>query len=110
MNGDWADPFWFPHAVSARAYRGSGGRGPRYDDAVPLRAEVLDKRELIRNAAGAEVVSSTRVTVPIDADVPIGSLVTVWAGRPNAREAEVLQVGIDENAPPLPSQLVLWLK
>lgn len=106
----WDDPFWFPHSVDARAYRGSGGRGPRHDDAVPLRAEVLDKRELIRDAKGTEVVSSTRVTVPIDSDVPVGSLVTVWAGRPHAREAEVLQVGIDENDPPLPSHLVLWLK
>lgn len=110
MNGDWTDPFWFPHTIIARVRRAGGGMGPRPEEPKPVVAEVLDKRELIRDANGTQVVSSTRVTVPIDADVPIGSLVTVWPGQATAREAEVLQVGIDQNGPPLPSHRILWLK
>lgn len=110
MNGDWDDHFWFPHKVKARAFQGAGGRGPRYADPVDLAAEVLDKTELIRDAKGNETVSSTRVTVPVSADVPVGSLVTVRPGRANARESEVLQAEIVEDDPPLPSHIVLWLK
>ncbi|MDR6142040.1 hypothetical protein QE375_001594 [Microbacterium foliorum] len=106
----WGDSFWFPHTVSVRAHLGDGGRGPRYAAATDASAEVLDKQERIRDAKGVEVVSSSRVTVPINTVAPLGSLVTVWPGRPTQREAEVLQVGIDENDPPLPSHLVLWLK
>lgn len=102
--------FWYPHSVSIRAMRAGGGMGPRQDDPVPSIAEVLDKRELVRDANGREVVSNTRVTVPIETDVTLGSLVTVWQDRPAVmREATVLQIGRDENDPPLPSHLILWL-
>lgn len=110
MNGDWGDHFWFPHTVTARAFQGAGGRGPQYADPVELAAEVLDKTERIRDAQGVETVSSSRVTVPVSADVPVGSLVTVRPGRPNARASEVLKAEIVEDDPPLPSHIVLWLK
>lgn len=106
----WADPFWFPHSVTIRPMRGGGGMGTRPGDPTPSAAEVIDKRELVRDANGREVVSSTRVTVPLDTDVALGSLVTVWPADPAARrEATVLQIGRDENPPPLPSHLILWL-
>lgn len=110
MNGGWDDPFWFPDKVTVRASRGGGGNGPRHADVLQLRAEVIDKTELIRDANGVETISTTRVTVPIDSDVPVGSLVTIRPGRPNAREVLVLQVAIAEDAAPLPSHIVLWLK
>lgn len=105
----WADPFWFPHTVRVRAYRAGGGMGPRHEQPVTIAAEVIDKRELVRDANGNEVVSSSRVTVPLETDVTLGSLVTVWPATTAAREATVLQLGRDENPPPLPSHLILWL-
>ncbi len=102
--------FWFPHTVSIRARRSGGGMGPGHGAAVASIAEVVDKRELIRDANGREVISNTRVTVPLSTEAPLGSLVTVWPDRPDIRrEATVLQVGRDENGPPLPSHLILWL-
>ena len=104
------DKFWFPHSVSINPLHAGGGMGPRHGAPVPSIAEVLDKRELIRDSNGREVISNTRVTVPIDTDAPIGSLVTVWPDRPAlSREATVLMLGRDENDPPLPSHLILWL-
>ena len=107
----WPESFFFPDTVKVRDFTGGGGLGGGYGNPRTLAAEVIDVQELIRNTAGEEVVSSTRVTVPLAANVTLGSLVTVWAGVPGAeREAEVLRVGRDENPPPLPSHQILWLK
>lgn len=107
----WPASFFFPHTVKVRDVTGSGGMGVVHSPtARSLAAEVIDKQELVRNAAGEEVVSSTRVTVALDANVRQGALVTVWDGTSAKREAAVISVGRDENAPPLPSHLVLWLK
>ena len=102
--------FFFPHQVQVKDRTAAGGTGPRHGGPRTLRAEVLDKTELVRNTAGQEVVSSARVTVPLDAAVAVGALVTVWAGTPAQHESEVLAVSRDENAPPLPSHLILSLK
>jgi hypothetical protein len=107
----WDDPFWYPHTVSIRNAKPSGGMGTGYDAARTVRAEVKDEQRLVRNAAGAEVVSSSSVTVPIAQHVPVGSLVTVWPGSARERQAEVLAVGVDENGlDDLDSFLVLSLK
>lgn len=107
----WDDPFFYPHTVSIRNARPPGGMGTTYDAARPVRAEVKDEQRLIRAASGSEVVSSSSVTVPIGEHVPVGSLVTVWPGRPRAREAVVLAVSADENGlDDLDSFLVLFLK
>lgn len=105
------DAHFYPHSVSVRDLLGSGSVGTRYGNPRALRAEVLDEQELVRDRDGQEVVSSTRVTVPLDANVRVGSLVTVWAGTSAQREAEVLSVARDDNgASPLDSHLVLRLK
>ena len=105
----WDDAFWYPHAVGIRNVRPAGGMGTSYDAARTVKAEVKDEQRLVRNSAGAEVVSSSSVTVPIAEHVPVGSLVTVWPGTSRAREAEVLAVSADENGDDLDSFLVLSL-
>lgn len=105
----WDGPFWFPHTIRVRDAIAGGGRGPRLGEPREVRAEVLDEQRLVRSADGREVVSSSRVTVPLEADVAVGSEVTVWPGRSAERTATVLAVGRDENDPPLPSQLILSL-
>lgn len=92
----WPAFFW-PHTVRVRDYRSGGGMGGGYAAARTLGAEVRDERRLIRDRDGAEVVSSSQVTVPLGSNVPLGSLVTVWPGKPNEREATVLQAGRDDN-------------
>lgn len=107
---NWSGWFFFPHVVEVRDLLPGGSLGPRYaTSARNLEAEVIDQQELVRNPDGEEVTSSTRVTVPIEANVPLGSLVTVWPGGAKERTATVLRVGRDENDPPLPSHEVLWL-
>jgi hypothetical protein len=93
----WDDPFFYPHTVSIRNALPSGGMGTGYAAARTVAAEVKDEQRLVRNSAGAEVVSSSSVTVPIAEHVPVGSLVTVWPGSAREREAEVLAVSADEN-------------
>lgn len=102
--------FFYPHTVKVRDRTSVGGLGTTYAAPRELQAEVKDEQRVVRNAAGQEVVSSTQVTVPLDAAVPVGSLVTVWAGTSAEREAEVLAVGRDDNTgTPLDSFLVLSL-
>lgn len=103
------DQFLYPHMVTVRAVSSSGGRGSTYGAARSLRSETIDERTLVKDRDNREVVSNTRVTVPLDSNVKPGDLVTVWPGTPEARESAVIRVGRDENAAPLPSHLILWL-
>ncbi|CAN7267029.1 hypothetical protein LJR186_001228 [Microbacterium foliorum] len=106
----WPDSFFFPDQVDVRDRRPGAGMGSGFGQKRRVRSETIDVQELVRNDEGQEVVSSSRVTVPLDANVPVGSLVTVWPGEAVAREAKVLRVGRDVNPPPLPSHLILWLE
>ena len=90
--------FFLPHTVSVRALTSSGGMGSTYAAAAPFAAEVRDEQRLVRNKSGAQVVSSSQVTVPLDPMVPLGSLVTVWPGTSREREAEVLAVSANDNS------------
>lgn len=107
----WPAEFFFPHTVSIQALQ-TGGMGTTPGPKYSSIAEVIDEQTLVRGKDGEEVVSSSRVTVPLDPPVPLGSLVTVWPDGPISarRAAAVLQVGRNENAPPLPSHQVLYLK
>lgn len=91
------DGFFLPHTVKVRAKTGSGGMGSSYAPATDSPAEVKDEQRLVRDASGAEVVSSTQAAVPLDPHVPLGSLVTVWPGQPSEREAKVLAVARNDN-------------
>lgn len=79
-----------PHEVSVRALTGSGGMGSTYATAVIVPAFVVDERTIVRDASGAEVVSSTTVHLGFDVTAPPGSLVTVWPGVAGEREATVI--------------------
>lgn len=103
--------FWYPHTVLIRDLLGTNGLGDAtYAPSRSVAAEVLDEQTLVRAADGEEVVSSTRVTVPLPEHVPFGSLVTVWPGQPYEREAVVLTVAVSPNDPPLDAHLVLRLE
>lgn len=104
------DAFFYPHTVKVRDRRTGGGLGPSYAPSRDLRAEVKDVQTLVRDADGAEVVSSTQVTIPLPDDVPLGSLVTVWPGTPRQREAVVLAAAANPNDPPLDAYLLLSLE
>lgn len=103
------EAFFFPHNVLIRDMIDRGGEGSSPGPARSSIAETIDERTLVKNRDNLEVVSNSRVTVPLDANVAPGALVTVWPGTSAAREAEVIRVGRDENAAPLPSHLILWL-
>ena len=106
------DPFFWPHKVLVRRLIPGGGRGPRLDDhTVELRAETIDQHRLVRTTDNREVVSSTRVTVPIGSGVTVGAQVTVWPGQAAERTALVLAVSHEENGDPdLGDQIVLSLE
>lgn len=102
--------FWYPHEVRVRDQVSSGGMGASHATPRTLAAEVRDEQRMVRGEDGAEVVSSTQVTVALPEHVPLGSLVTVWAGTPREREARVLAVAVADNEPPLDAYLVLSLE
>lgn len=105
----WDDPFFYPHKVTVRDRVQGGGTRTSYGAARRLSAEVKDEQRLVRDASGAEVVSSSQVTVPLSASVAVGALVTVWPDGDGKREAQVLAVARNENDDELDSYLVLSL-
>lgn len=92
------DGFFLPHTVKVRDRTSSGGMGATYGPSRDSAAEVKDQQRLVRGANGAEVVSSSQVTVPLNPVVPVGSLVTTWPGLPTSREAQVLAVDRNDNS------------
>ena len=102
--------FFYPHQVLVRDLVRAGGMGSSHGAARALAAEVIDTQTLVRDKDGREVVSSTRVTLPLPQHVPLGSLVTVWPGIPQEREARVLAASLNLNDPPLDAYLLLSLE
>lgn len=105
------ESFFFPDVVDVRDRLSAAGMGAGLAPSTRrLIAETIDEQELVRGDDGQEIVSSSRVTVPLNSNVPVGSLVTVWPDGTSQRTSRVLRVGRDENPPPLPSHLILWLE
>lgn len=102
--------FFYPHSVRVRDRLGVGGMGVSYGAPRTLTAEVQDKQSIVRDSGGREVVSSTQVTIPLPAHVAHESLVTVWPGLPQEREARVLATSLNPNDDPLDRFLLLWLE
>ena len=104
------DAYFYPHTVKVRDKVLGGGLGPSYAASRDRSAEVKDTQTLVRDVDGAEVVSSTQVTLPLPEHVPLGSLVTVWPGTPREREGRVLAASANPNEPPLDAYLLLSLE
>ena len=102
--------FFYPHAVSVRRKQAAGGMGATYAAPEVLAAEVRDEQSIVRDRDGREVVSSSKVTLPLPVDVPLESLVTVWPGTSREREAMVLAVESNPNEDALDAYLVLSLE
>lgn len=78
-----ADPLkaWMlPHTCTIRAFLGSGGMGERFADPVERACFAEESVKLVRDAGGAEVVSSAQVTVGFEPAVPVGSMAAWWGG------------------------------
>lgn len=109
MSG-WLSKILYPHSITVEDALGSGGSTAKVGPPREVRAEVKDEQKVVIGGDSEEHVSNTQVTVPLGSDVPIGSFVTVWAGKPGERRSRVISVQRDENAPPLPSHLILSLQ
>lgn len=71
-------PAWLlRHQAIVEPLTGEGPFGPQYGAAGAVQCFVDEKRRLVRDAAGAEVVSETTVYMPLDTVCPAGSRVTV---------------------------------
>lgn len=105
----WPSFFW-PHTVKVRDPITRGGLGTGHGTPRTIPAEVKDEQQLVRDRDGAEVVSSTNVTVRIDASVTLGALVTVWPDTGAEREATVLRIARHVETPPLESYAVIYLE
>jgi hypothetical protein len=80
--------FWV-HTITVKTYLGSGTLGAVYAPPVEVACFVDDKRSLVRDGQGAEIISETTVYAPVGAHaLTPESLVTL----PSAREATVITV------------------
>ncbi|MGA5764479.1 hypothetical protein [Nonomuraea bangladeshensis] len=71
-------PAWLlRHQVFVEALEGEGPLGPEFAEQVVERAFIAEKRRMVRDAEGSEVVSETTVIMRLDAVCPAGSRVTV---------------------------------
>jgi len=77
--------FLLRHTVTVEPLEGEGPFGPAFGDPVEVRCFVDERRQLVRDDEGAEVVSSTTVYMPLGTVCPVGSKVTA-----NGRTATVL--------------------
>ncbi|WP_424448851.1 hypothetical protein [Microbacterium arborescens] len=83
------------HSAVVRAKRRGGGMGGGgYADPRTIPAWVVDEQQTVVGVDATEVISSTQVSVALDENIPQGSLVTVWHGQPNEREAVVLAISV----------------
>ncbi len=76
------DEFWV-HTVSVETLIGTGAYGDVHAEPVTVSCFVEDKRRLVRNNDGKEVVSETTLYGPVERSLvwTPGSLVTLPSGR-----------------------------
>ncbi len=95
------------HDVTIEARTGSGPYGDVYDPPDTARVLVDQKRRLVRDQGGQEVVSETTLRAPLDTVAPPGSRVTL----PDGRTSTVITVSrYDGGSLPVPSHLEIALK
>lgn len=102
-----------PHGglVTFRRILGTGPTGPVHaaDVVTPPRANIQERRRLIRTPDGREVMSSATVWLDPEYPVPEGSLMRVWVGREVERECTVVGVALMDH-PGLPVHVELALE
>jgi hypothetical protein len=93
----------FTQSVSVETFAGTQNGTATYASAATVACFVNDSRKLVRNATGAEVVSSTTLYTPLTALAAfvVGSRVTV-----NGRKAFVLGAYKRDSAGPVSSHHV----
>lgn len=75
-------PAWLlPHRVSVEPYLGTSAYGPRFGEPVEVAAMAAESIKRVRNATGAEVVSTAQVITAAGLDCPTGSRITLPTGR-----------------------------
>lgn len=101
---------WWQHVVTIARYTGSDAHGDTYASGIESAAFVDDRRKLIVNASGAEVVSSAAVFLPSTVpDVPLDSMVTLPTNF-GSRQCRVIQVSVkDAGGQPTPNHVELAL-
>lgn len=91
-----ADRFarWWVHTVQVSPFLGDGAYGPQYGPQTPLLCFVDDKRSLVRDSDGAEVVSSSRIMAPAGTTtLTPGTRVTL----PSGREGTIISVAVHDS-------------
>lgn len=83
-------PPLLPHTIAVRPYEGTGPYGDVFGAPTGHQAFVEDRRQLVISASGEELISETTIHTSLDAVVPVGSQVTVWADTPHERTARVI--------------------
>ncbi|WP_052684574.1 hypothetical protein [Lentzea aerocolonigenes] len=84
-----------PHTVTVHPYLGTGAYGDVWGNPVVVREVfVEDRRRLVRNQSGEELVSESTVRTRPGVRIPVGSKVTVWQGTPLERTGRVITASL----------------
>lgn len=99
------------HVVTVRRLTGEGSYGPIFAPATIESAAIDDSSRMVRDASGAEVVSSTTVAMPKGTEyIPAGSEVTLPPSH-GGRTARVTAVQVaDGGGLPTPDHLAINLE
>ncbi|OZC62356.1 hypothetical protein CH267_02125 [Rhodococcus sp. 06-621-2] len=81
---------WWKWPIAVKRKLGDGANGPVFDGPITHFGKITQKRKMIRNVAGTEVVSEARVSLAaLTPLIQVGSLV-IFPASFGGREAEVL--------------------
>lgn len=81
----------FRDAVRYEAKLGEGAYGPEYADPVtPQRSAIDEKQKLVRLADGSTAISSARIALDPEHEMPVGSRVTLHPGTERERTTTVM--------------------
>lgn len=98
-----------PHTITIKPCTGEGRNGPTYGPKQTWnRVYVEDKTAVLKGADGAEKTSRGFIVTDPERAIPELSLVTVWAGTPREREAQVLSTDF-ASMPRMPSNITAYL-
>lgn len=99
-----------PHGglVEYRNPAGHGGHGATLmDPVVPERANIQEKRRLVRGSA-SEIVSTAQVWLDPEETVAEGAQVTIWKGTARERTSTALAVAFWDQGPGLPAHVEVY--